>query len=262
MPKVELEHGMFGWCDLATHDVDTAAAFYGDLFGWRRHPVTHEDQVVYHMFSLDGSTVAGLVDNKGWGADGQGPPPMWISYLIVDDVDAAAGRVEGLGGAVIRPPMDVMESGRMAFVQDPTGAMVGLWEPGDHLGADIFNEPGALVWNELVTRDVEGARDFYGALLGWGWEVADMEATGPYHMGLVAGRPTGGIMQMPPDMEGVPANWGVYFQVDDVAASLDRIRELGGTVVWGPESVDIGEFAVVADPTGGHFSVFRPADPG
>jgi predicted enzyme related to lactoylglutathione lyase len=259
MPKVELKHGMFGWCDLATHDVGAAAAFFGELFGWTSEPVTHQDQVVYHMFRLGDARVAGLVDNKGWGGEEQGPPPMWVSYVIVDDVDALAPRVAELGGTVLRPPMDVMESGRMCFIQDPTGAMVGLWEPREHLGADLFNEAGTLTWNELVTRDVEGARTFYEALLGWEWEVADMESTGPYHMGTVGGRPTGGIIEMPPDMEGVPANWVVYFHVDDVDAALERARELGGTLVWGPEEAEVGKFAVVTDPTGGHFNLFTPA---
>lgn len=262
MPKVELQHGMFGWCDLATHDVDAAASFFAGLFGWRAEPVRHEEQVVYHMFRLGEANVAGLVDNKGWGGSGDGPPPMWVSYIIVDDVDALAPRVEELGGTVLRPPMDVMDSGRMVFIQDPTGGAVGLWEPRSHVGADLFNEHGALTWNELVTRDVEGAREFYGALLGWSWEVSDMPSTGPYHMASVAGRPTAGIMKMPPDMEGVPANWTVYFKVDDVGATLARVRELGGTDVWGPEDVEVGRLAVVADPTGGHFSLFTPAEAG
>jgi hypothetical protein len=262
MPKVELEHGMFGWCDLATHDVAAAAAFYQGLFGWQAKSVEHEGHVVYHMFTLDGANVAGLVDNRGWGSGGDGPPPMWVSYIIVDDVDALAPRVEELGGTVLRPPMNVMESGRMAFIQDPTGAMVGVWEPGEHLGADVFNEAGTLTWNELVTRDVEGACAFYDALLGWGWEVTEMASTGPYHMGTVGGRPTAGIMEMPPDMEDVPANWVVYFHVDDIDGAVERAGELGGTLVWGPEGAEVGTFAVMADPTGGHFSLFRPAGRG
>lgn len=63
--------------------------------------------------------------------------------------------------------MDVLDAGRMAFLVDPTGGFIGLWQAGRHHGAELVNEPGALVWNELRTRDVEAAAAFYGEVLGW-----------------------------------------------------------------------------------------------
>jgi hypothetical protein len=154
--------------------------------------------------------------------------------------------------------MDVMESGRTAFVQDPTGATVGLWQPREHAGADRFNEPGALTWNELATDDVDAALTFYRDLLGWRWTADDMPGLGRYHMAKVGGRDAAGLYALSGEMAGMPPRWTVYLQVDDVDATATRAAELGGQVPWPPQDIAVGRFAVLADPAGGHFCVFAP----
>ncbi len=84
------------------------------------------------------------------------------------------------GGSVIAEPMDVIDLGTMAVFADPSGAVFGVWQPGTFPGAGLVNEPGALSWNELNTRDVAGAKEFYGAVFGWAFEDQDMGETGTY----------------------------------------------------------------------------------
>jgi predicted enzyme related to lactoylglutathione lyase len=87
----------------------------------------------------------------------------------VDDVDEAARKAESAGGKVIVAPMDVMTAGRMAIFMDTTGAVIAAWQPGQHLGAQLVNEPGAFIWSELPSSDVAKSKAFYSAVFGWGW---------------------------------------------------------------------------------------------
>ena len=70
----------------------------------------------------------------------------------------AVKKAESLGAKVLAPPFDVMDAGRMAILQDPTGAVFEVWEAKNSIGAKILNEPGALCWSELTTRDTETRR--------------------------------------------------------------------------------------------------------
>jgi len=150
-------------------------------------------------------------------------------------------------------PFDVMDAGRMAFVMDPSGAAVALWQANQHVGAGLVNEPGTVVWNELITSDPK-AVSFYEDVLGVTTNTVDMGA-GKYTMFQVAGKEVGGTM--PPMAEGVPNHWHVYFSVEDTDATAAKVKELGGTVVVEPFDTPIGKMAVVADPQGAVFSLFQ-----
>ena len=161
--RTSYEPGTPSWVDLSTPDVDASARFYGGLFGWEVEAAgTPEETGGYAMFKLRGRNVAGVGPIMQ-----EGQPPVWSTYVSTDDADAAVARAQQAGGAVIVEPMQVMDAGRMAFVAHPSGGYVGLWEPARHIGAELVNEPGALDWNELHTRDVDGAKGFYSALFGW-----------------------------------------------------------------------------------------------
>jgi predicted enzyme related to lactoylglutathione lyase len=251
MKKTEYEHGVPSWVDLATPDMKASKAFYDGLFGWEGQ--TTEDPAAggYTMFTLNGENVAG-------GAPLMSPdqPPAWTTYISVDDADQVAEAVAANGGKVVFPPMDVMDVGRMAVFADPSGAAFAVWQPRAHKGADIVNEPGALCWNELLTRDPAGAKSFYPAAFGWDSRTSpfgDVE----YTEWLVGERSVGGLMEMtdenfPPDM---PSHWMVYFAVADCDASVGRVSELGGTVVVEPTTIPVGRFAVCRDPHGASFSI-------
>lgn len=101
----------------------------------------------YTIVSKGGKQVAALSPAQDPG------PPRWTTYINVDDVDAVAKNAEAAGGTIVVAPMDVMGAGRMAIFQDTTGAFIAAWQPGDHIGAQLVNEPGSITWNELSTSD-------------------------------------------------------------------------------------------------------------
>jgi hypothetical protein len=165
MPKVsEYVQGTPNWVDLQTTDQGAAKEFYSSLFGW-----SYNDQAVpgggavYSMALVNGDAVAAIAPMPP-GAPGP-TPPMWNTYLAVDDVDATVEKVGPAGGQVLMPPTDIGDAGRMAFVTDPTGAAIGLWHANRHIGATLVNETGAVIWNELLTEKPDAALPFYEAVV-------------------------------------------------------------------------------------------------
>jgi hypothetical protein len=209
----------------------------------------------YRLLTKNGLNVAGIGPLTGGS-------PSWTTYFAVSDIGACAARVTELGGTLVVPPMDLPnDSGRIAFAFDPTGGFFALFEAGaNHIGAELVNEPGTVVWSELGTRDPDRATAFYDALLGWTTvTMPEMD----YRTLNVSGRAVAGVMTMgegyPPDL---PTHWLTYFAVEDTSATVDRCRELGGSVMNGPMDTPIGPIAVLADPTGAVFAVgaFREID--
>lgn len=251
------------WVDLMSPDVEASKAFYGAVFGWAAEDqLDGEGNYTYTMFSQDGRSVAGM---GGQGPDMAGMPPVWSTYVAVDDPSATAEKVTAAGGTVMMPPMQVMEAGEMAIFADPTGAVFSVWKAGEHAGAEITNEPDTWSWNELMTRDIDAALAFYTEVFGWSYERMDMGPAGTYNV--IAGGENnglGGLMPMPAEMpDMVPNHWAVYFTVADLQASLAKVTEAGGMVANGPMEIPgIGTSAVIHDPAGGSFVLMQPADQG
>src|SRR5438132_8374367 len=230
------------WIDLQTSDVDKGAEFYRKLFGWDRQQLGPEAGG-YGFFLKNGKMVAGV----GPKMDPQAPT-VWSLYVCVSDADATASKARESGGTVIVEPMDVMTAGRMGFFVDPTGAVIGVWQPRDHKGAQLANEVGTWGWSECQTRDVGQAKTFYQSVFGWKpTELADM---GNYTVFENDGRGIGGCMAMPDEVpKEVPAYWLTYFGVDNTDASVDTVQKAGGGVFVPPMDIPtVGRFAVVSDP--------------
>ncbi len=246
-----LAHGTFGWADLASPHPDTASAFYAAVLGWEARPV---EGMPYTMFYADGKNVAGMGEITEDIAAG-GMPSVWTSYVIVDDVDRVHAKAIELGATPLMEVLEVGDTGRMSFVVDPVGAAIGFWESGTHDGAEIFNVPAAMTWNELQCFDVETAKSFYRELLGWETDTSDFGEL-EYTLVTNAGRSNAGMMDVttmsPP---GSPANWAVYFVTDDCDGAADRARAQGGSVLVGPMDSEVGRMATIADPFGAVFSV-------
>src|SRR6202042_2138436 len=183
------------------------------------------------------------------------------------DAATTAAKVAAAGGNVIAETMDVMDLGKMALFTAPGGAVFGVWEPGTFFGASRVNEAGALCWNELGTRDVEGAKAFYGEVFGWTVQEHELQRAdggpGPaiYIEWQLGGNSIGGMMDiagMLPDE--VPAHWLVYFGVEDTDAAVEKVKAAGGEVRFGPVDIDAGRFAVVTEPNAepGVFAVIKP----
>jgi uncharacterized protein len=248
--------GKFNWADLSTSDREAAVAFYSELFGWDGDDQPAGD-TIYTLFRNDGKQVAG----GGEAPPDQPMPPAWTPYITVDDVDETAARVEGSGGTVMMPPMDVMDQGRMAIFMDPTGAAVAVWQDGSHTGAELFDAPGAITWVELGTGDVATATKFYRDVFGWSSEVAPDPSTGnDYTLFKLGDTQVGGAYDKTAVMpEEVPPHWLVYFAVEDAEATTSKARELGGTA---PEIMDVsgvGKISIINDPQGAVFGVLEPA---
>lgn len=255
MPQVtSYQPGTPSWVDLGTTDTEAARSFYGRLFGWD-FEVGGPETGGYTMCRLRGLSVAGIWELMPE-MTAQGIPPNWMTYFSTNDLDGTVKRINDSGGTLMDGPMDIREQGRMAIATDPTGAVFGLWEPAAHIGAEMVNEPGSLVWNELMTRDRAAALAFYVELFGYTTEEMDMGEEGPYVVLKVDDRPIGGLMAMPSDMpDGVPPFWGTCFAVADADAWVQQAKAAGATVTYGPEDSPYGRFAVLMDPLGAGFSV-------
>lgn len=256
MPKkTEYVQGTPDWVDLQTTDQAAAKTFYRSLFGWSYDDRPMGPDAVYSMATLNGETVAAIAPMPPGVPDGM--PPMWNTYIAVDDADAAVTKAESAGGQVLMPPADIQSSGRMAFVMDPTGAAVGLWQADQHIGATLVNEAGTLIWNELLTSNPDSALPFYEAVVGISHESVEMGPGMTYRILKAGGREVGGCAQ--PQMEGVPNHWHVYFAVDDADAAAAQATAAGGGVIAEPFDIPtVGRCAVLHDPQGAVFSVMKP----
>lgn len=245
--------GTFCWPELMTSDAPAAKKFYSGLFGWSPNDSPMPDGGAYTMLELGGQTIGALCQR-----DKEEIPPHWNLYVAVNDADETAKRAASLGGTVILPPFDVMDVGRMAVIQDPTGATFSIWQARAHAGASRINEIGALSWNELMTRDTERAGAFYTELFGWrprAWQGAVPYTV--FHLADTDGM-AAGMMAMPEEMKDVPPHWLPYFQVEDVDAAAARIRELGGAICNPPMDIpDVGRIAMIADPQGAAFAIAK-----
>ncbi len=251
--RTSYEQGTPNWVDLQTTDQPAAKAFYSGLFGWTYddQPMTDDpDGAVYSMAELGGQQVAAIAPQPPELAEADAPP-MWNTYLAVDSVDDAAAKVGAAGGQVAMPPFDVMDAGRMAFVLDPGGAPVALWQANEHIGAALVDEPGTLTWNELITSD-PSVTSFYEQVLGMTTSTMDM-GSGEYTLFEAGGHQVGG--STPPPVQGLPNHWHVYFAVADTDVAAARVAELGGSVLVQPFDTPAGRIAIVSDPQGAAFSV-------
>lgn len=250
--------GTFCWLDMGANDLAAAERFYAALFGWttERMQFGPDEGDVYLRMRLDGRLAAALYPLDP-GQRMERVPSAWLSYLAVDDTDAAAARGVELGATLLAEPFDVMDEGRMALLTDPTGATVALWQAGAHRGTEVRDEPGAATWAELATRDLGKAERFYTGLMGW---TADTFTRGPvpYTLFLRDGEPVAGMLRLSSAMDGVPPHWMPFFAAGSVDEALRRAEELGAVRLVGPEPLaGMGRFATLQDPQGAAFSILQ-----
>jgi uncharacterized protein len=246
----------FCWVDLSTTDQDAAKGFYTAVFGWTTEDVPSAMGPAYTLFSQDAKVVSGAYPL----APDQGDHPFWLGYVCVADLEATLARAQSLGAQVACPPMDIMDKGRLALFQDPTGAFLGLWQPLQHRGFALFNAPGAASWFELQTRDTAAAAAFYQGLFGWTVRPFAGYLDGAYQILVLDGREVGGMVAIGADWGQVPPNWSVYFGVRDCDATVAKTEWLGGKVLCPAMAVaGVGRFAHLQDPQGAVFAVIARA---
>jgi uncharacterized protein len=252
--RTSYAQGTPNWVDLQATDPQAAKAFYAGLFGWEFDDQPMPQGGAYSMAMLHGEPVAAVAPQSPE-MKAAGAPAVWNTYLAVDSVDDAAARVEKAGGQLAMAPFDVMDAGRMAFVIDPSGAPVALWQASQHIGARLVNEPGTVTWNELITTDPKAA-SFYNEVLGMTTSTMDM-GTGEYTLFKVGDDMVGGTT--PPQMPGMPNHWHVYFAVADADATAAKVTAQGGSILAEPFDTPVGRIAVARDPQGAVFSFMTPA---
>src|SRR5262249_55425753 len=152
------------WIDTWQPDADAAVAFYTDLFGWEAEDTMPEEvEGKHYMCRLGGHDVAAVASRpqaspdvvRGRSTDARArdgaprdmgeerPDSSWTTYVWVDDVDDTAAKAKEAGGSVVMEPFDALDGGRIGVLADPAGAVLGIWQPGEHEGAELVNEPSA-----------------------------------------------------------------------------------------------------------------------
>jgi predicted enzyme related to lactoylglutathione lyase len=238
----------FCFAELNTHDVQQARRFYAAVFGWTAEPLAEDDE--YLVFQRDGKDVAGLRHGKG--------ATRWIPYLCVDSADAATMRARDLRASLVAPPFDVDGIARKAVIHDPSGGVVGLWEPRGHGGAAMLDAPGSMWWAELLTRDFQGAKNFYSALLGWK-PVDTLKYGIRYSVFKMGEAAVAGLLPIGADWGPVSPYWQILFAVEECDAAVERAKAAGGSLVFGPNDIpNAGRAGIVSDPGGAIFVVMQP----
>ena len=258
------------WIDTTQPDPESAAAFYGELFGWETENVSPAGAPPYYMARMRGLDVAGI------GAQWEGGPPAatWNTYVWVTDADETADKVRAAGGKVIMEPGDVSDAGRTAVFADTEGTLFSVWQAKRHRGAGIVNEPGSLNFNDLYTHDLEAARAFYGAVFGWetldigggyGWalpaygEFLEQRTPGMRENMRAMGAPDRfeEVVASVRADEDQPPQWGVTFGVDDADEIAKRADKLGGWVIVPPFDAPWVRLTVISDPQGATFTASK-----
>jgi uncharacterized protein len=247
-------HGRFAWYELATTDMESARAFYSDVLGWGTQDVPASG-LAYTLFTAAGAAVSGLMELPKE-ATASGLRPSWLGYVGVDDVDAAANRIEELGGAVHVPPTEIPNVSRFSIAVDPQMATIALlkWLNGGQQQPAELDAPGRVGWHELLAADWEQAFAFYRELFGWQKAQTDTGAVGTYQLFSARGETIGG-MYTKPAMEPVPF-WLYYFNVGDIDVAIKRVKADGGTILEGPIEVPGSRWIVrCTDPQAAIFAL-------
>jgi uncharacterized protein len=285
------------WVDVSEPDPEAALEFYGGLFGWGFEDVIPPSSEGSYFIARGETASSSIFDTSGELRSGdvaairsipQGAPPtaMWNTYFWVDSAEEVASRVRDHGGGVVAEPFDFLNASRTAVFTDPEGAEFSVWEAREHKGAQLVNDPGAVVFNNFNTRDVEGARSFYGSVFGWqtagigggaeGWVLPGYGdwLEREHHPQLrqrmaEAGAPAGfedvvgSIIRIADDQPDTPPHWSVTFATADADAMATRATELGGRVIvppfdapWSTDTYTI-RITVIGDPQGATFTASK-----
>ena len=242
------------WTDLSTSDPAAARDFYAKVFGWKVEVNPDPQYGGYALAKIGGKDVAGIGPKQMDEA-----PTAWTVYIGSADAEDTAKKAQAAGGNVIVPTMAVGDQGKMAIIQDPSGAMLGIWQSQNMTGAQVYDKPNSMGWAELNARGVEKALPFYKKLFGWGEKKTPGQGDNPeYTEFQLGGKSIAGGMEMNPMVPAdVPSYWMVYFNVEDVDKAFKKVTESGGKEMLAPQDMPGGRFAIVSDPQGAAFGLLR-----
>ena len=252
--------GDYIWYELITPDPEGAKRFYDSVVGWNIGEGAAEYQGYRMINTADGGMAGGVLPLTPE-MQQHGARPTWLGYIFVADVDQAVASIEGAGGKALMPATDIPGVGRIAMVADPQGAPFYVMKPIPPEGrenepSDVFSpdKVGRCGWNELATRDPNGALDFYTSQFGWTkGDTMPLGDIGDYQFITHHGLMLGAIMTAAPDR---PTRWRFYFRVANVDDAKGAVEAGGGTVLHGPQEVPGGDRILIGtDPQGAEFAL-------
>ncbi|MCZ4101649.1 VOC family protein [Streptomyces sp. SID13666] len=254
----EFPEGAPCWVDAMFSDLEGAKSFYADVLGWTFAESSSEYGNYTQAYS-DGKAVAAVVPPMP-GQEGQS---QWCLYLSSPDAAATAEKIKAAGGELLMEPMQVGSFGTMAIAKEPSGAVFGVWQPGDHKGFEKLGEPGSYCWAEFFSRDVAKADAFLPRVFPYGTQQMDLgdspEAAGMDFKVFSLGGPENPVLgrmnmgsDFPPE---IPSYVQVYFGVPDCDEAVAKTTKRGGKLLFGPMDSPFGRFAAVSDPQGAAFAV-------
>ena len=253
-------HGQFVWYELMTSNAAGAKTFYPAVAGWGTEDWPRSQ---YTMWTSGGVPLGGIVQLRPDQLQ-QGMRSAWMPYIEAGDVDETARKAAAIGGRVLFGPQDIPGTGRFAVLADPQGAVFAIYHslsPSEGFDGDPI--PGRFAWHELTTTNYSAALDFYRRLFGWeGTGSFEMEV-GPYQMYGMKAKSFGGMFNRTPDMGNMPPFWLCYIAVPDLYKSISSAKHHGGKVLNGPMEVPGGGWvAILSDPQGAMFALYKPAPEG
>ncbi len=252
MAQATATRSRLAWVELSTPDAAASGDFYSRLFGWDVEVTTDPQYGGYAIARIGDADVAGIGPKQS-----PETPTAWGIYIGTDDVDALAEKAQAAGGTILAAPFDVGDQGRMTVIQDPTGAVVSGWQEAQPRNF-LSDRPNTLSWAELNARGLEKAIPFYESVFGWTHRTSPFGEGNEYTEFLADGHAVAGALEMNPMVPAeVPSYWAAYFQVDDVDGVFSRAIELGASEMVGPQDYPGGRFAIVSDPQGAMFALFK-----
>ena len=241
--------GTFIGADLITEDAEAASGFYADLFGWDvekvedgGYRINHKGRLIGSISQIDGSQD---VDRS-----------FWLVALAVNDLKQSMRSAGENNAAVYEKITKVKDLGRYAVIGDAEKAPVMFIQSGKTpIGGT--EGPGAWVWAELWTDDIEKAATFYADVVGVGHDTTDRGGE-DYHLFTSQGKPRAGVVKIPVELERVDPGWAPYVGITDIAATLAKAKKLGGRVILGEtEHPAAGSVALILDPVGAALFVYQ-----
>jgi predicted enzyme related to lactoylglutathione lyase len=238
--------GTFVWHEHVSSDPERAQGFYRDLFGWAIE-IFKPGEMDYAMIKSGGTAHGGFMKSEG------GTPSHWMGHVLVEDADATAEKAKAGGGTVLFGPSAIPEVGRFVVFADPEGAVVSGFQPE---GGEGPQAAGVFSWDELMAKDIDAAKSFYGSVFGWTTADMDMgEMT--YTLFKSGDRDVAG--GMPLGDISAPPHWITYVVPEDVDVTAARTNELGGSVMREPWDIEgVGRIAILTDPLGAVFGLYKP----
>ncbi len=241
------------WLDLSSSDAAGSRDFYSKLFGWKVEVNPDPQYGGYALAKIAGKDVAGIGPKMSPEA-----PTAWLIYIGTADAADSAKKAKAAGGNVLAEPMQVGPQGTMAVIQDPSGAAIGVWQPGQMAGSPVMGDANAYGWAELNARGFAKAEPFYTKVFGWGEKKSDMGENMEYTEFLLSGESIAGGMEMNPMVPAeVPSYWLAYFTVADVDKTYEKATEAGARSLLEPQDFPGGRFAILSDPQGATFGLLK-----